>query len=555
MSDDERAASWAPAGPARPGVPMRRGGGLVALIAGLCLTAAFPPWNLWGLMPLGTGLAALSLAAPTWGSGLRRGFLLGIAFFTPLLHFTLVAMDSPLGLVALTIVQALYLAALGFGWSLLARTPWLAGHGGATPLLRAFAFAILWAGVEELRSSWPLGGFPFGRLAFGLADSPALPIAAYGASIGLSAFAALVGALGAEILRSLRRPRFLSLTAHLALLAVSTTVPFFLPLPSAPENGTLRVAAIQGGVGGGVAEAEATYRRALEVTRRHTDATKELASTDEARARGIDLVVWPENSADLDPRTVPEAARLVREAQAAAGAPILVGAVPYEGEIRYNDMVLWDENGDTGSYYRKHLPVPFGEYIPWREHIRRLTTQVDRIGIDMLPGEGSRALAVPLTNARSTASGREPAQAQLGMGICFEVAYDNHLRQAVLEGGQVLIIPTNNASFGQSAEAAQQRVQGRVQAVVHGRAVVQVSTTGYTMIVSPKGVVEKELPRDEAGTLVADVPLRSTVSVADQLGEGPTRVALWGSAALVVASILSHVSSRILGVRQRRHTA
>ena len=74
------------------------------------------------------------------------------------------------------------------------------------------------------------------------------------------------------------------------------------------------------------------------------------------------------------------------------------------------------------------------------------------------------------------------------MGVCFEVAYDDILRTGVKQGGQAIIIPTNNASFLDSGEAAQQLAQGRVQAVVHGRSVIQASTVGYTAIIDPRSL-------------------------------------------------------------------
>ena len=58
----------------------------------------------------------------------------------------------------------------------------------------------------------------------------------------------------------------------------------------------------------------------------------------------------------------------------------MVGAVLFEGDVRYNDMVVWTPGEGAGSYYRKHRPAPFAEYVPLRSLIRGLTTQVDRIG-------------------------------------------------------------------------------------------------------------------------------------------------------------------------------
>ena len=97
------------------------------------------------------------------------------------------------------------------------------------------------------------------------------------------------------------------------------------------------------------------------------------------------------------------------------------------------------------------------------------------------------------------------------------------------------MVPTNNASFIGSSEAAQQLAQGRVQAVTHGRAVVQVSTVGVTAVISPRGVVTQEARPYTRAYLVADVPLRRGLSVADRLGPWPARVVLAAATVLVLA--------------------
>lgn len=217
----------------------------------------------------------------------------------------------------------------------------------------------------------------------------------------------------------------------------------------------------------------------------------------------------------------------------------------YEDEVRYNDVVVWTPGEGAGQYYRKHRPVPFGEYIPWRQALRRLTSQVDRIGTDMVAGTGPVTLTVH-------AAARDE-DVTVAMGICFEVAYDDILRQGVEQGGSLIVIPTNNASFGRSTEAAQQLAQGRVQAVVHGRSVVQVSTVGLTGVITPKGVVVQELEPFTRSALAADVGLRHSLTVADRLGAWPGRVVLAVAAALYLTGILCCAHEQLRRRRRRRH--
>ncbi len=520
--------------------------GLVPVIAvlagGLAVAAAFPPLGLWWTAPLGLSLlmGTLQGRGPWMSAGL--GLVFGLAFFAPLLRFIAVAMGNPIGWVALALFEALYMAVLGISWSLVSRMPVLTadGPGAGRAAGRVVSFAVLWCGVEELRSSWPWGGFPFGRLAFAMADAPMLSFAAYGGSIGLTLVVALIGACVLETVCALRARALMLALATTACAGLAVAAPLVLPVDSAAEDGTLRVGAVQGNV---AKDFEDAFNRALEVTDNHAQATDRLAA--DVGSGNLDVVIWPENAADLDPRTHRSSATLIDSAAQAAGAPIMVGAVLFEGDVRYNDMVVWTPGEGAGSYYRKHRPAPFAEYVPLRSLIRGLTTQVDRIRTDMAPGTGPQTLAIHAASQNRDVT--------LAMGICFEVAYDDTLRNGVRQGGELIVIPTNNASFLSSSEAAQQLAQGRVQAVVHGRSVVQVSTVGITAIINPKGEVEQETRPYTQASLVADAGLRTSMTPADTMGSWPGHVLCGCAAMLVIAGIVSSTMRRLLpGVDHRR---
>ena len=541
-SDKPHAGRPAPSGrPGRLRVPRALTPVLAAALAGLAVTAAFPPIGLWWAAPVGIAVLLGSLQGRGTGAGAGLGLVFGLAFFAPLLHFTAVAMGNPIGWVALTLVQALYTAALGAAWALVGRLPALAGGPGAlrTAAVRTVSFTVLWCGVEELRSSWPWGGFPFGRLAFAMADAPMLPFAAYGGSIGLTLLVVLIGACVFEAVNAVRTRALLPALVASACAGLALAAPHALPVHTAAEDGTLRVGAVQGNV---AKDFEDAFNRALEVTGNHAQATDQLAA--DVGSRSLDVVIWPENAADLDPRTHRSTADMIESSAQAVGAPIMVGAVLFEDDVRYNDMVVWTPGQGAGSYYRKHRPVPFAEYVPLRDLIRRATAEVDRIGTDMAPGTGPQTLTV-----HAATQDRDVA---LAMGICFEVAYDDMLRDGVRQGGEMIVIPTNNASFLTSSEAAQQLAQGRVQAVVHGRSVVQVSTVGITAIISPRGVVEQQTRPYTQAALVADVGLRTSTTTADALGSWPGRVLSGSAAALVAAGIVSEAVRRLRPAGSRR---
>ena len=65
----------------------------------------------------------------------------------------------------------------------------------------------------------------------------------------------------------------------------------------------------------------------------------------------------------------------------------------------------------------------------------------------------------------------------VGDVICFEVAYDEIVRDTVTGGAEILAVQTNNATFNE-AEARQQLAMVQLRAVEHGRESLMVSTVG-----------------------------------------------------------------------------
>jgi apolipoprotein N-acyltransferase len=222
------------------------------------------------------------------------------------------------------------------------------------------------------------------------------------------------------------------------------------------------------------------------------------------------LVVWPENSSDIDPYTDAAAAAEISSAVRAVGVPILVGAIldgPGPDHDR-NVGILWSPTTGPGDTYTKRHPVPFGEYIPLRSIAKVVSSKVGLVQRDMVAGRGNGLLS----------GGPFP----IGDVICFEVAYDSLVRSSVSAGAQFLVIQTNNATFGHTGETYQQLAMSQLRAVEHGRAVAQVSTTGVSAVIGPDGHIrQRSGALFTPATLVVEVPLRTTTPLATRLAALP----------------------------------
>ena len=132
----------------------------------------------------------------------------------------------------------------------------------------------------------------------------------------------------------------------------------------------------------------------------------------------------------------------------------------------------------------------------------------------------------------------------IGDVICFEVAYDDLVRSSVAAGAQLLVVQTNNATFGHTAETYQQLAMSRLRAVESGRTVVQVATTGKSAVIGPDGGMRAAVRRrcSASAVLVRTVPVRAAQTLATRVGAWPE----YALAALALAGLIG------VAVRDRR---
>ncbi len=191
------------------------------------------------------------------------------------------------------------------------------------------------------------------------------------------------------------------------------------------------------------------------------------------------------------------------------------------GDGRRNVGLVWQPGASAPdeTFYVKRHPVPFAEYIPLRDIARMVSDKVDLVQRDMVPGDAPGVLKVgPVT---------------VGDVICFEVAYDDLVRDTVTGGAQMIAVQTNNATFN-NAEATQQMAKVRLRAVEHGRPALMASTVGVSGFVGADGTVYDESSFNTRAVLVRQLRLGDSRTLATHLGMWP-EVGLVGLAAVALA--------------------
>ncbi|MEV7630897.1 apolipoprotein N-acyltransferase [Microbacterium sp. NPDC089318] len=481
-----------------------------AAVAGVLMASAFPAAAIWPLVFVALALLLTVLRGRRVGGALLVALAYGLVFFALQVSFTARYL-GPVPWIALTVVEGALTAVALMPITLAYR--WLPR---AWPRSRAVALPVVVAGLWTLHElflgNWPYGGFPWARLGMSQSQGPFAPVASWLGVSGLTFLMVALVALGIELvrMRGWRRPSLL--IAPVATVLVLSFTPVF---PTA-RSGEMRIAAVQGNGTTGYFDEREPYG----VITAQTEATRTIGDVP------VDLLVWPEGGIDYDPFQDEATARRLTRLVNRFDAPLLANTATERGEQIFNTSFLWTEDGEADQLHDKRHPVPFGEYVPDRDFYYALAPElIGLIGREYTPGSNPPIVRVDGVG--------------VGLAICFDVIYDEVIRESVMHGAEVLVFQTNNADFRGTDENLQQLALARMRAIETGRSVVNVSTVGTSQIIRPDGSTVATLDANEAGALLEDVELRSGLTAGVVLGPWIQLGMLIAPAVLAVAGLLS----------------
>jgi len=516
---------------------------VVAVAGGLLMCAGFPPLNWWWAAVAAAALLGWVLTRPTTtpAGGMGYGFLFGLALFTPLLPW-ISGLVGATPWLALSVTCAVFPALFGLFAVLVRGLP-------GWPIW----FAVLWAGQEWLKSIVPFGGFPWGSVAFSQAPGPLLPLVQIGGTALLSAAVMLVGfslaALASEIAgwwkagdRAAAAPAVLLPGVSICLVLLGAMVVWPQVRHSGAGAGgepTVTLAVVQGNVPRLGLDFNAQRRAVLD---NHVRETQRLAEdVRSGTAPQPQFVIWPEDSSDIDPLANADAGQQISQAAREIGAPILIGTVldapgrPQPASEYTNTVIVWDPITGPADRHDKEIVQPFGEYLPMPWLFSHLSGYAGRAG-HMVPGTSTGVVHI--------------AGVPVGVATCWEVIFDREPRKAVLNGAQVLAVPSNNATFNKTM-SEQQLAFARVRAVEHDRYVVVAGTTGISAVIAPDGVELDRTDFFQPAYLDAQVRLKSTVTPATRWGA----TVQWALVGLAGAAILAGIGHRRRAARREQNPA
>lgn len=464
-----------------------RGALLLAIVAGVSWALAAPPRGWWPLLPLGVAAWTIALHGRGLRARLLLGALSGAAYYGPSLWW-LSGFAVP-GYIGIALLEAGMLA-VAAALVPAARTGRWSGGWWAAP----WALVLL----DAAQTRFPFDGFPLPALVLSQAGGPFALAAPLGGTLLVTAAAATAGVALAALVLLRARARLLAVTAITAVLA--GVLGIGAAVTTAPA-GTLDVAVVQGGGPRGL---RAVFTDPQATTDRQFAVAQQITGRP-------DVVLFPENVVTVSGPVAGTAADARVTALARRlGSSVVVGVVEAEGSGFRNAAVLWGPDGQRIDRYEKQHRVPFGEYIPARALLERLTDLTALVPRDAIVGRGPALL-------------RSPA-GPLGVVISYEVLFADRVRDAVTSGGRIVLVPTNAASYTTEDVPAIELAAARLRAREFGRTVLQAAPTGYSAVVLPDGTVVDRSELGAPALLRAQVPLRTGLTPYAVTGDLPILV-------------------------------
>ena len=459
-----------------------------AIIAGLLYFLSFPPYDYWYLIFPALYLFYYSLLSS------KKSFLSGFIFGCVAYGVILLGIQS-IGLEAwipLTFLMGLMYGVFSKLFS------YLNTKSGNNFYVLLAALAVF----DLIRAYFPFGGFPWGFpstvLLTGPIDSPLffeVPLifrnfGPTGSSLLLQSLP-LVIALG---IFSKSKPKNYLKDYSIFLLIIFT---IFISnyVVNDYQNTQLETSELNITIVQGNSPCPGAKNRCSNERQKIYDS--HLAQTQSLEGN-FDLVVWPESSTGFnnDPGVHSRVQNDVSTQALRLDSYFLIGGDrPVQKEYFENYGIFINREGEVVDQYLKQHPVPFGEYIPFRKYLEWIPP-LALVPRDMIRGDGQKIFMVNDTKISTV--------------ISFEGSFQRYIRNSVLDGAELVVILTNQASYGESGMSDQFILMSRANAISNERPIVHAAITGKSAFIDHNGKVISKTELFETTTLNEKLEVRQT---------------------------------------------
>jgi len=459
-----------------------------SFIAGLLYFLSFPPYDFWYLIFPALYLFYYSLLSS------KKSFLSGFIFGCVAYGVILVGIQS-IGIEAwipLTILMGLMYGAFSKLFSYLNTK----SRNNFYVLLAALAV------FDLIRAYFPFGGFPWGFpstvLLTGPIDSPLffqvpLSFKNFGPTGSSLLLQSLSLVIALRVFSKSKSKNYLKDYSIFLLIIFTIFISNYVVnnyQHTQLETSELNITIVQGNSPCPGAKNKCSNER-QKIYDSHLAQTQSLEGN-------FDLVVWPESSTGFnnDPGIHSRVQNDISTEALRLDSYFLIGGDrPVQKEYFENYGIFINREGEVVDQYLKQHPVPFGEYIPFRKYLDWIPP-LALVPRDMIRGDGQKMFMVNDTKISTV--------------ISFEGSFQRYIRNSVLDGAELVVILTNQASYGESGMSDQFILMSRANAISNERPIVHAAITGKSAFIDHNGKVISKTELFETTTLNEKLEVRQT---------------------------------------------
>ncbi|MGD8926716.1 MAG: apolipoprotein N-acyltransferase [Thioalkalispiraceae bacterium] len=441
---------------------------VVAFFAGALLPVAFAPISFYPLAIIIPAIMFWIWQDSSNALAFRRGYLFGFGMFAVGVSWVYIAI-SDFGFTSAPVAFLLthiFVAFLALFPAIQALVSVMLIRN-LNRLLAMPVFIAMWVLFEWIRG-WFMTGFPWLNLGYSFIDSPLVGYAPILGVYGISLMAVISAALLLKFAerRSTLTVSLILFASGIWLVGGSLKNVLWTEKKDQPVN----VAIVQASL------SQITKWDPEQIMHRmntYADMTEPLWGK-------YDLVMWPENALTILWQDAPYSYRQRLKEQAKKSGTTLVIGLPY-GELDthyYSSLLVL---GKTQSVYNKRHLVPFGEYVPLPDFMKKLAGFFD----------------LPMSGFSRGAPDQKyllVAGEKMAPSICYEDAFGEELIDFLPEAS-MLINGSNNAWYGKSWAPFQHLQIARMRAVETQRESIRATTTGISALIDYHGKFIKKSPQ------------------------------------------------------------
>ena len=192
------------------------------------------------------------------------------------------------------------------------------------------------------------------------------------------------------------------------------------------------------------------------------------------------IIIWPETSFEGSiPNEMKLLSSISKQVIKSPKTILVVGLLRTEKGKIFNSLVFLNFEGKILYQYDKIKLVPFGEYIPFREHLKPIS--------DFLS-------STDFTSGKILSNPNLDGFGNIISLICYEILFTEEINKRISKKTNLLINITNDAWFGKTIGPYQHLALAKIKAVEFGLPLARVANTGISAYISSFGEVVNKIP-------------------------------------------------------------